>query len=586
MPDPARQAEPSTALTVQALDAQVRLLPYALAFFALCLPLLLFTSAFAPDRAWIGLSLGLYAINWTVFYAVVDWLKKAPAGGRDLALRARIQFGGAALWAAAIAQTSWVAMGAGPVSEILLILCAGAAVGLIFFSAPSLPGLLAVGPVAAAGPVIGLLSRPQTHYPGVLALAGEALALALALVLNRHLRGHFALAAEHERLIAEREAALARTQALARSKSDLLATLSSEIRNGLSGVTHVLAAALGGGPRRTPSREQLRAALEAARGLAAVLNAALDTENAEAGRLAVTADPLNVAELAREVVQIHRPEAAAKGLELILRVDNTLARGPGAAIADPDRTRQILDHLLANAVKYTLRGRVEATVARAGPDRLRVEITDTGPGLSPEELDLAFEPFRRVPRTGAGVPGAGLGLSLSRRLAELMGGRLEAESAPGVGSRFWLELPFDAAADRRSAAHDNSPERSLRVLAVEPDALAAAMLRTALEQLGHRVLLVPDGARAFELLELGEIDLMVLDARAGAETARRIRALDDARAQMPMVALIGGDPAEAEAVFAAGADAALRKPVAMAAVARALADAQAARRPTPGRAAA
>jgi signal transduction histidine kinase len=329
LPDPARQTEPSAALSVQALDAQVRLLPYALILFALCLPLLLCAAASAPNRAWLGLSLGLYAVNWTAFYAVIDWLKKAPEGGRDLSLRAKIQFGGSALWAAAIAQTSWVGTGAGPVSELILVLCAGAAAGVIFFSAPSLPALLAVGPVAAAGPVIGLLSRPQTHHMGLLALSGEALALALGLVLNRHLRGHFALAAEHGRLIAEREAALARTQALARSKSDLLATLSSEIRNGLSGVTHVLAGALGGGPRRTPSREQLRAALDAARSLAAVLDAALDTENAEAGRLAVSAEPLDVAALVGDLVQAHRPDAAAKGLELILRTDDS-DRRPGA----------------------------------------------------------------------------------------------------------------------------------------------------------------------------------------------------------------------------------------------------------------
>jgi CheY-like chemotaxis protein len=184
------------------------------------------------------------------------------------------------------------------------------------------------------------------------------------------------------------------------------------------------------------------------------------------------------------------------------------------------------------------------------------------------------------------VPGAGLGLSLSRRLAELMGGLLEADSAPGVGSRFWLELPFDAGAEPGGVARDNSPERSLRVLAVEPDALAAAMLRAALDQLGHRVLLVPDGARATELLALGEIDLLVVDAHAGAETARRIRALGGSHSRMPIVALIGGDATEAEALFAAGADAALRKPVATAAVARALADAQSGHRLPPGRAAA
>ena len=189
----------------------MRLLPYALAFFALCLPVLLCTAAFAPNKAWLCLSLGLYAVNWTAFYAIVDWLKKAPEGGRDRPAR-QDQLGGSALWAAAIAQTSWVATSEGPVSELLLILVRRRGGGVIFFSAPSLPALIAVGPAAAAGPVIGLLSRPQTHHSGLLALTGEALTLAFGLVLNRHLRGHFALAAEHGRLIAEREAALARAK--------------------------------------------------------------------------------------------------------------------------------------------------------------------------------------------------------------------------------------------------------------------------------------------------------------------------------------------------------------------------------------
>jgi signal transduction histidine kinase len=586
VPDLVRQPGPSHALSLQALDAQVRLLPYALAFFALCLPVLLCTAAFAPNKAWLCLSLGLYAVNWSTFYAIVDWLKKAPEGGRSLELRARIQLGGAALWAAAIAQTSWVATGAGPASELLLILCAGAAAGVIFFSAPSLAALIAVGPAAAAGPVIGLLGRPQTYHSGLLALTGEALALAFGLVLNRHLRGYFALAAEHGRLIAEREAALVRAQAFARAKSDLMATLSHEIRNGLAGVTHVLVGALGGGPRRTPSREQLRAALDAAKNLAAVLDATLDSEDAEAGRLALSPAPLDVAALVEELVLAWRPEAAAKGLELVARVDEGVAAGSGAAVGDLARTHQVLASLVSNAVKYTIRGRVEIAVGRAGADRLRIEVKDTGPGLSPDELALAFEPFQRVARTALGVPGAGLGLSLSRRLAELMGGCLAVESAPGVGSRFRLELPFDPEAAPARPADHRPRDGALRVLAVEEDALAAAMLRSTLEQLGHRVLLVQEGDRALDLLDVGGIDLVMLDARSGAEAARRIRALPDARSALPIVALVGGEPPEAELMAAAGADTALRKPVAMAALARAMADAQAARSSAQGRAAA
>jgi signal transduction histidine kinase/ActR/RegA family two-component response regulator len=581
LPESASPSQSQTALTLQALEAQVRLLPYALAFFGLGLPVFLCVAAFAPNRAWLGLSLGLYAANWAAFYAVVDWLKKAPPGGRDLRLRGAVQLGAGALWAAAIAETTWFALGAGPLSQLLLILCTGASAGVIFFSAPSLPALLTVGPAAAAAPVVALLGRPQTHEAGQLALSGAALVLALGLIFNRHLREHFALAAEREQLIAEREAALASAQALARSKSDLVSTLSHEIRNGLAGVTYVLAGALGAGSRGAPSREQLKAGLEAAQGLAGVLDATLDAESAEAGRLEVAARPVAVPGLVQDLVLLHRPSASAKGLELVARIEERLLDGHGAAIADPARVRQILNNLIGNAVKYTVRGRVEATVARPAPDRIRIEVVDTGPGLTPEELALAFEPFKRVSRTGAGVPGAGRGLSLSRRLAALMGGAVEAESAPGVGSRFWLELPFDPEAQAARAA-DDTADRSLRVLFAEDDALSAAMLRACLEQLGHRPLHVQEGGRALELLDLGDIDLVVLDGRMpgvnGFETARRIRALPDRRAELPIVGVIGGDPSDASALLEAGADAVVRKPVTVAAVARAIADARTAPR--------
>lgn len=583
---PERQTGPACALSTQALDAQVRLLPYALAFFAICLPVLLCTAAFAPNRAWLGLSLGLYGVNWTAFYAVVDWLKKAPAGGRNLTLRTQVQMGGAALWAAAIAQTCWVATGAGPVSELLLILCAGASAGVIFFSAPSLVALITVGPAAAAGPVIGLVSRPQTFHSGLLALSGEALALALALILNRHLREHFALAAEREQLIDDRETALASAQALARSKSDLLATLSHEVRNGLSGVTHVLNGALGAGPRRTPSREQLRTALDAARSLALVVDATLDTEDAETGRLALAAEPLNLATLVEELVAAWQPEASAKGLELAVRFDDGPSPDQGAALGDPARVRQVVNNLLANAVRYTLRGRVEISLSKIDAANIALEVVDTGPGLTTAELADAFAPFRRVARTAAGVPGAGLGLSLSRSLAELMGGRLTGQGAPGVGSRFRLELPFDPntrAADGTAVALQ---AEALRVMVIDEDRLAAAMLRAVLEELGHKVLHVQDPARGEELLRLGDMDLVVTDAKVGADAASRIRALAGAQAAVPIIALIGGEAIEAEAMLSAGADAVLRKPVTLGSVARALADARTARSETHPRAAA
>jgi CheY-like chemotaxis protein/anti-sigma regulatory factor (Ser/Thr protein kinase) len=281
-----------------------------------------------------------------------------------------------------------------------------------------------------------------------------------------------------------------------------------------------------------------------------------------------------------------RPKAAAKGLELVLHVDETLASGSGGAIGDQVRVRQVLSNLVGNAIKYTARGRVEVRVLRVGEHRLRFEVADTGPGLSTEELERAFEPFARIDRVGLGVSGAGLGLSLSRELARLMDGEVAAESAVGVGSRFWLELPFDAAAtvgetveemDDAFPAPSAVAMRSLRVLLAEDDALAAAMMRAILEQLGHQVVQAQGGQRALELAEFCPFDLAMLGGRlaclTGPEAPGYLHALSAATHGAPVIALVGGESGDAEACLAAGVDQALRKPATVTSVARALATA-------------
>ena len=572
-------AEVERAIQRQALDAQVRMLPYALGFFGICLPVFVTFAAHAPNAAWIAVSLGVFGLIWAMFYAVVDWLKRSPEAASDIGRRTRVQLTGGVLWSLAIVQTTWFSQGAGPLAEPLLILCGGAAAGVMFFSSPVLPSLLVNGAASAAAPVIALELSATGAPAGRIVLSGLALAMALCLILNRHLREHFTLTLEREGLIEARERALGEVSGLARSKSLILATLSHEVRNGLSGVIHVLGAALGVGPRAAPSRDQLKAALHAARDLVEVLDATLDSETADSGALSLTTQPIDLPGLAAEVVTLHRAAAAAKGLELTL----TAADAPrGAALGDAFRVRQILNNLVGNAVKYTLKGRIEVRIGACEGGRARVEVVDTGPGLTRDELERAFEPFSRVERTGAGIVGAGLGLSLSRRLAALMRGEVSGASAPGVGSRFWLDLPFDPdAAPLAVEAGSASAIRPLRVLIVEDDGLNAAMLRAVLEQLGHRVLHAQNGARAIELLRMGDFDLVMLDGRMpemdGPETARRIRALDRQGPPVAIVGVIGGDADEAQSMLEAGADAVLRKPVSVASVARAVADAAASR---------
>jgi signal transduction histidine kinase/ActR/RegA family two-component response regulator len=578
-PDPRAQA--------LALEAQVALLPYALALFGIALPIYVWAGSYALHARWMAASFAIFAINIGAFYGIMNWLKTLAA--QDIARRGRIHILGGLLWAIAVGQIAAFGAGAGPARDVLLALAAAGAAICMVFAAPTLGGLLLIGPIAAAGPLIALFWHADTREIAPAAWGGFALAMALSLILNRLLRRQFALAAAHDTLIAQRTEALEQAQRMARSKSDILATVSHEIRNGLTGVTHVLAAACGQGFRGAPSREQLNAALNASNDLLAVLNTTLDSETAQSGRLALDTQPFDPVQLVRDVALLERPNAAAKGLELSIHIEAELENGlEGAVLADPMRARQILGNLIGNAVKYTVRGRVELRVERRG-DRVAFHVADTGPGLAPEELERAFEAFRRIERTGAGVAGAGLGLSLSRDLADLMGGALEAGSAVGVGSCFTLTLPYDAAAPLPETAPPQEVARTadphprpLRVLVAEDDALNAAMMRAILEQLGHQVVHAQNGRRAVELAQVCAFDLLMLDGRMpgmdGAEATAAIRTLEGPAGRAPIIAVIGGEADEAAACLAAGADAVLRKPVSVAAVARAVADAAEGRR--------
>ncbi|MHB8530112.1 MAG: sensor histidine kinase, partial [Caulobacteraceae bacterium] len=347
----------NAAITGLSLRAQLDLLPQALGLFAVSLPIYVWAGSFAPHAVFMAGSFAIFAINWGAFYLIVNWLKQDEA--RDPGRRLRVHVLGGLLWAAAVAQIAAFGDGAGPARQPILMLAAGAAVICLFFLAPSLPALLIVGPAAMAGPLFALWRTPQSRDVGALAWGAFALAFLLTLILNGNLRRQFALTAEREALVAEREASLARAEKLARSKSALVATLSHEIRHGLTGLVHVLAALAGANPRAAPSRGQIGAALSAAHDLIAVLNATLDTETAEAGALAVGLVPFDLLAQVRDLAAQTRAQAAERGLEFSIWVEPELEGGQGgAAIADPLRVRQILVSLLANAAKYTTRGRV------------------------------------------------------------------------------------------------------------------------------------------------------------------------------------------------------------------------------------
>ena len=413
----------SAPLALQALDAQAALLPYGLTLFAVCLPIAIWACSYARDGEWIAASMAIWAINWGAFYAAVDWIKRGSPQAQDADRRTRVQILGGLLWAAAVAQIALLGDQAGLAREAILMLAVGGAAICVFFSAPLLPALLIVGPAAAAVPLallnpldpssrlIGRL-RPRGWSPWSLAL--------LAWCLNRLLRSQVSLAAERELLIAGPRP-LARPRRDPRpspSRTSWPRLSSSEIRNGLTSAAHVLAAAVGGG-RSAPSREQLSAALGATEDLRSVLEATLDMETAGSGRLALEPKPFDLAALVGELVLLHRPQTAAKGLELSVHIEDDLAAASGAALADAARVRQIVAALLINAIRYTPRCAAASSCVSAlpTPDRVRLAVVEHG--AWPQRLRRsrpAFQPSftRTSPAPPSACPGARPGPAAGR----------------------------------------------------------------------------------------------------------------------------------------------------------------------------
>lgn len=319
----------SASVGEQGMKAQAALLPFALLAFGVSLPVFVWVAGHAANAHWMGAAFAAFAVGWGAFYGVVNWLKTPAA--TDLRRRARVQILAGLIWALAIAGLATFAHFAGPVRETLMLLILGAAMVCVVFTSTWLPSLLIVAPVALAGPLIGLFIDPGGQPMARLALGAAALGLALALAVNRILRNQYALAAERELLLTERAQQAEAARKFARVKSDLVDSLSDELRDGLTGVAHVLAAASGG--RAAPTRQQIGVALDAVNELLTIVGegpaAAADEPARRLRILTVEPDALTAATLRASLEQlghqvVHTPKAA-RAVELARICDLDLA---------------------------------------------------------------------------------------------------------------------------------------------------------------------------------------------------------------------------------------------------------------------
>ncbi|WP_168202088.1 ATP-binding protein [Achromobacter sp. HZ01] len=389
-----------------------------------------------------------------------------------------------------------------------------------------------------------------------------------------------------QRVLKELAVAKDRAEGADRAKTTFLASVSHEIRTPMNAIMGVLELTLShpGLPRQ--DRRQLSTAYDASKSLLSLIDDLLDLSKMEAGKFQLSPRPTALVELVEEVVNVFRPIAEGKGLELVLEVDMPEG-GAGAYHVDPLRLKQVLNNFVSNAIRFTRRGTVRvfvgADVREGDLQWISLKVVDTGVGIPAQAIESLLQPFVQVAETlPASDRGTGLGLSICDRLVRKMGGAIAIESELGVGTSISARLPL-----REAPAQPASPARiaafepvapacvPLNVLVVDDQPSNVLLLQRQLQKLGHRVCCARNGAQALEMLGEQRFDVVVCDCAMpvmdGYTFARILRQRGDASAALPILGYTAGaHEAEVERARAAGMDRILIKPVNLSSLGRAI----------------
>jgi signal transduction histidine kinase/FixJ family two-component response regulator len=320
------------------------------------------------------------------------------------------------------------------------------------------------------------------------------------------------------------------------AKTRYISTISHELRtplNSILGYAQLLQEDTGVAPHRA---QAVRVIHRGGEHLLSLIEGTLDIARIESGKLALDVKPMAFAETMREVASMFELQAAAKGLRFSY---DTGSRLPDTVRADEKRLRQILINLLGNAVKFTRSGEVRLRVMHAR-EMAQFEVHDTGPGMNPQELERVFEPFARGQGDVGAATGTGLGLTIAKMLADLMGGEMTVRSAPGQGSVFTVRLFLPELHGVQLPAPIALPQHAgyegarRRVLVVDNEEADRELLARWLTPLGFEVMLATSGFDALALLDglqpgdAGAPHAVFMDLAMpgidGWETLRRLRA--------------------------------------------------------------